>query len=178
MNSGAGRESGAGMQPAVADGRPVEAFFDELRGPLFRYLLCAGLGREDAEETAQECFLRLQQHVAAGGHRSNLRGWIFQVARNLAWNQLKRARRIQTGSLDGEAHVDPRGTPEDRVMRQERARHLRASLQKLTAQQRECLLLRASGLRYREIGEVMGIGISAVGELVQRATTRLAEELS
>jgi len=53
---------------------------------------------------------------------------------------------------------------------------LRQAVAKLTPQQRECLRLRASGLRYREIAEVLGIGISSVGELVQRATARLRED--
>lgn len=157
----------------------VPELFDELRDPLVRYLLCAGLNREDAEETVQEAFLRLQHHIGGGGDRSNLRGWLFQVARNLARNRHRRARRLQAEALDAGAMVaDPGGTPEDRALRRERALRLRSALEKLTAQQRECLLLRAAGLRYREIAEVLGIGISAVGELVQRATERLAGELS
>ena len=47
----------------------------------------------------------------------------------------------------------------------------------MTPQQRECVLLRASGLRYREIPEVLGIGISSVGETMQRGASRLNEAL-
>jgi hypothetical protein len=64
--------------------REGSGIFDELRRPLFRYFLCAGLSREDADEGIQETFLRLHQHLRKDGDRSNLRGWIFQVARNLA----------------------------------------------------------------------------------------------
>jgi RNA polymerase sigma-70 factor, ECF subfamily len=56
-------------------------------------------------------------------------------------------------------------------------RRLRRSMEMLTPQQRECILLRASGLRYREIAEVLGIGISSVGETMQRAASRLKTRL-
>jgi len=46
----------------------------------------------------------------------------------------------------------------------------------LTESERECLLLRAGGLRYREIGEVLGIGTSTVGDTVERAIKKLAEK--
>ena len=45
-------------------------------------------------------------------------------------------------------------------------------------QQRECMLLRWAGLRYREIAQVLALNPSSVGVLVHRATARLSEELS
>src|SRR5580698_792612 len=98
----------------------VSGIFDELQRPLLRYFLCAGLSREDADEGIQETFLRLHQHLRKDGDRSNLRGWIFQVARNLARNQHKSARIRRTEALDGDlersgALADPDGSPEDRA---------------------------------------------------------------
>jgi len=75
------------------------------------------------------------------------------------------------------AIADPQAGPEDEAIRQERERRVRRAIEKLSAQQRECILLRISGLRYREIAEVLGINVSSVGELVDRATARLSEEL-
>ena len=144
----------------------LAALFDQLRDPLYRYLIGLGLSCEDAGDGVQETFLRLHQHLRRNGDRTNLRGWIFQVARNLVRNQIKRKR---TESLElVYASVD--GSPEDEAIRRERMRHLQRAIAELTPPQRECLLLRASGLRYREIAEVLGIGISSVGELMQRAT--------
>jgi len=50
---------------------------------------------------------------------------------------------------------------------------LSASLKWLSAQELQCLLLRAEGLRYREISEVLGIATSTVGEFLQRALRKL-----
>jgi RNA polymerase sigma factor (sigma-70 family) len=50
------------------------------------------------------------------------------------------------------------------------------AIRSLTDCERECLLLRAEGLRYREIGEVLGIPTSTVGDTVDRAIKKLAEK--
>jgi DNA-directed RNA polymerase specialized sigma24 family protein len=92
------RDSG-GNPLMTADESAVSGMFDELRRPLFRYFLCAGLSREDADEGIQETFLRLHRHLRKDGDRSNLRGWVFQVvARNLARNQHRSARIRRTES--------------------------------------------------------------------------------
>jgi RNA polymerase sigma-70 factor (ECF subfamily) len=153
-------------------------WFDELRVPVYRYLVCNGLGSADAEEVVQETFLRLYRHLTRRGSRTNLRGWIFEVARNAARDRRKSPRWQRTVALDPAAGiVDPRAGPEDQAIHQERARRLRAAIERLSPQQRDCILLRISGLRYREIAEVLGINVASVGELVERATTRLSEDI-
>lgn len=157
----------------------VAGLFDQLRDPLYRYLLGLGLSHDDAGDGVQETFLRLHQHLRKCGDCTNLRGWVFQVARNLVRNEIKRAGRQRTEAMDEaiERKVAGGHSPEDQILHRERVQRLRRAIARLTPQQRECLLLRASGLRYREIAEVLGIGISSVGELVQRATARLSEDL-
>ena len=49
-------------------------------------------------------------------------------------------------------------------------------IRQLTDSERECLLLRSEGLRYREIGDVLRISTSTVGETVMRAIKKLAEK--
>jgi RNA polymerase sigma factor (sigma-70 family) len=67
-------------------------------------------------------------------------------------------------------------TPEQRVLEKEKFRRLATSIRLLTESERECLLLRSGGLRYREIGEVLGIATSTVGDTVERAIKKLAEK--
>ena len=57
------------------------------------------------------------------------------------------------------------------------AKRLQTAIERLSAQQRECILLRISGLRYREIADVLGINVASVGELITRATARLSEDI-
>ncbi len=167
----------------TATERPARAeaawWFEELRAPVYRYLICSGLNPADAEEVTQDTFLRLQRHLNGSGSQANLRGWIFEVARNAARDRRKTARWRRTVALDAEAgFADPQASPEVQAIQEERMRLMRAAMEKLSEQQRECILLRMSGLRYREIAEVMGISVSSAGELAARASARLSEECS
>ncbi|MGH9609896.1 MAG: sigma factor-like helix-turn-helix DNA-binding protein [Bryobacteraceae bacterium] len=47
----------------------------------------------------------------------------------------------------------------------------------MSAAQRECLVLRAQGFKYREIAEVLNVSASTVGENIQRGLARLKERL-
>jgi RNA polymerase sigma-70 factor (ECF subfamily) len=170
---------------AAADLARDEAlrWFDELRDPLRRYLMCAGASPADADEALQESFLRLYRQLEKNGDLPNLRGWVFQVARNYLRDERKSARRQRSVPLDDAMEregrlADPGGSPERRMLDEERTRRLRAAIEELPADQRECMLLRAAGLRYREIAAVLEINISSVGVLVRRAMARLSEELA
>jgi RNA polymerase sigma-70 factor, ECF subfamily len=154
-------------------------WFDELRVPVYRYLVCNGLGSADAEEIVQETFLRLYRHLSNRGSRPNLRGWIFEVARNAARDRRKSARWQRTVALDPAVGIADTGAgPEAQAIHEERGRRLEAAIERLSPQQRECILLRIAGLRYREIAEIMGINVASAGELVARATVRLSEDNS
>ena len=77
---------------------------------------------------------------------------------------------------DGIDSVLDEATPERLVLEKEKFQRLAKAIQLLTESERECLLLRAGGLRYREIGEVLGIPTSTVGDTVDRAIKKLAEK--
>jgi RNA polymerase sigma-70 factor, ECF subfamily len=157
----------------------VIRLFDETQAPLQRYLIFLGLSPEDAQDSVQEAFLRLHRRFESLPDRTNLRGWLFQVAKNLARDKRKSNWAHRTSCQDHQGLTsieDANDSPETSLLKQERLEWFRSAMARLTEQQVECLKLRASGLRYREIAAVMGIGISSVGELVKRATIRLSEE--
>src|SRR6266478_1885545 len=65
------------------------ALFDELREPLLRYLLSLRLTPERSEEILQDAFLKLFEHLKSFRSDSNIRGWLFRVAHNLALRDLR-----------------------------------------------------------------------------------------
>ena len=67
--------------------REVLDLFEQFRSPLLRYAISFGLTAHDGERIIQEVFLALFRHLQSGKSRSNLRGWIFRVAHNLALKQ-------------------------------------------------------------------------------------------
>lgn len=156
----------------------VVAMFDQFRDRLLRYLLALGLDTCDGEEVVQEVFLALFQHLQCGKPRHNLRSWLFRVAHNLALKQRARNRRrvqhrVEADAPLAEAHIDPSPGPEEELLRKDRQQRLQAVLYALPENDRWCLCLRAEGLRYREIAEVLGISLGAVSLRMSRSLARL-----
>jgi RNA polymerase sigma-70 factor, ECF subfamily len=151
--------------------------YRELRKPLLRYLVCLGLSSDEAQDVVQDAFLSLHRHLASGGSQENIRSWLFRVAHNGARNRQNRYDRRFGAPIDPEmdAPVD-HATPELAVLEKEKFWQLEKAMNQLNGAERECLLLRAEGLRYREIGEVLGMATSTVGDTVERAVKKLAEK--
>ena len=151
--------------------------YRELRKPLLRYLVCLGLTSDEAQDVVQDAFLSLHRHLSSGRSQENIRGWLFRVAHNGARNRQNRYDRRFSAPIGPE--LDAPGneaTPERAVLEKEKFLQLERAMDQLTPTEKECVLLRAEGLRYREIGEVLGIATSTVGDTVDRAIRKLAEK--
>jgi RNA polymerase sigma-70 factor (ECF subfamily) len=161
----------------ATDSCEATTLYRELRRPLLRYLVCLGLSSDEAQDVVQDAFLSLHKHLVSGGPQDNIRSWLFRVAHNRARNRQHSYDRRFGAPLDPDLDsISQAATPEEVVLEKEKFRRLGKAIRLLTASERECLLLRASGLRYREIGEVLGISTSTVADTVERAIKKLAEK--
>jgi RNA polymerase sigma-70 factor, ECF subfamily len=155
--------------------------YDLLRPPLHAYLYYLGLNTDQAQDVIQDTFLRLVRYRFDGRKEDNLRAWIFRVARNLSMD-VHRAQRRWSRSKDDEPRsgirdrIDPAPTPEQQVLLEERMRRFEQTFALLTPKQRQCVLLRAEGFRYREIATSLGVSVQRVGELLQRSIILLETE--
>jgi len=156
----------------------VISLFDQLRDKLLRYIFTLGLAAQDGEEVIQETFLALFLHLRRGKPRQNLRAWVFRVAHNLALKQRNLTARNQQSLVaydSSEAScADQAPSPEDQLLGSERRARLRGVWQALPEQDRRCLALRAEGLTYREIGEVLDMSLGAVSLSLSRSLARFA----
>lgn len=155
----------------------VVALFDQFRNPLLRYLSSFGLALADREEILQEVFLSLFQHLDRGKSRQNLRGWLFRVAHNLAVKRRCHARRdCESRAPSGSEilAIDPRPNPEERAAHRQVRERLLTVADALPLQDRRCLFLRAEGLRYREIAEILDMSLGAVSLSLSRSLARIA----
>jgi RNA polymerase sigma-70 factor (ECF subfamily) len=149
----------------------VVGLFDQMRNRMLRYLVSLGLTAHDGEEVVQEVFLALFQHLQQGKSRENLRGWVFRVAHNLALKQRMLKRRE---SAEIAETADPALNPEEQMANSQRQARLLKVLRALPEQDQYCLHLRAEGLRYREIADVLGISLGSVSNSLGRSLGRLA----
>ncbi len=158
-------------------GTVVLALFDECAPQLRRYVGSFGLAADAADDVVQDVFLALFRHVAQGRPRHNLRGWVFRVAHNLALKQRSRDRLRGATPVDTTAErLDPDGDPEAQLAERQRQRRLRQVLDALPERDRQCVLLRAEGLRYREIARVVGVSLGTVAATLARVYARLEVE--
>lgn len=191
-----GAEGDTAKQADVAGTAGLRELFLELRVPICRYLISLGLDKAEAEDAAQESFLRLCQRGFGGSHpvaqeqnprgnggAQNIRGWMFRVAHNLARDEQRRRKRRPAEQLEDDQGLvieqkETRQTPEEHLLERERDARLQWALAKLPEEQRQCLHLRAEGLKYREISEVLDTSISTVAEWVQKGLKQLERDLA
>ena len=156
----------------------TERLFDECRGSLIRYLRYHLDDRSEAEDIAQESFVRFFQARKRQEIIAQPKAWLFRVAHNLL---IDLGRKHRPELLDEqEWTIHDRGA--DSGSRTEA--HIEVSRLpwgRLTPSELDCLRLRTEGLKYREIGEVLDLSISTVVSYISRALTKLrkgAEEKS
>jgi RNA polymerase sigma-70 factor (ECF subfamily) len=156
----------------------VLALFDESGPAIRRYVASFNLGGA-TEDVVQDVFLALFRHLSLGRPRTNLNGWLFQVAHNLALKQ--RQRTVKRAQVEGawdaaftDQLLDDGPNPEERLAEQQRQRHLVGVLRLLPERDQRCICLRAQGLCYRDIARTLGVSLGSVAKSVVRAIGRLA----
>lgn len=146
--------------------------------------------REEAEEVAQETFLRVYLSAESYKPKAELFTYLYSIASHLALNRLRKKKRSRWLSLDrlredgkvgdgAEFATDPGDQPDQSLERAEREAAVRRALDALPAAQRTAVVLsRYEGLSYAQIAEVMDISVSAVESKLHRAKRTLRKKLS
>ncbi len=158
----------------------IEQSFEQLREPIFRYLVVTFGASSEAEDITQESFIKLYHELNQGKQIENLKAWLYRTAHNMAINQIRHQQFIKPlGEMEWseiiESIADTEANPEEKLLKQERRARLHEAMKILTAQERQCLHLRAAGFRYREIAEIMNIGVPTVGEYLKRGINKITK---
>jgi len=154
---------------------PIVDLYDQLRPALHAYLCGLGMTSEQSEDVVQEAFLRLVRNNVELDSDCNRRAWLFRVAHNLSMDVHRSQKRSSAPNSDDDLRpvvrerADPRPNPERQAILDEQMKRLEIAVGQLTPKQRQCVLLRAEGFRYREIAITLGISVQRVGELMQRS---------
>ena len=157
----------------TGDEAAFEALFRRHYGQV--YGIVHRLAPDEADDLAQDVFLRLYRRPPRAGD-SNLAAWLHRVAVNVGYNALRSERRRARGTdaeravaeAERAANTSARDT-EACAARREAQRCVRAVLRRIGKRQAALLVLRHSGLSYREIAGVIGVAPGSVGTLLARA---------
>ena len=141
---------------------------------------------EEAEDLAQEVFLRVYRARKTYRPRAKFSTWLFTIANNLALNALRSRQRKPEIPLDvrDSGPLGPRpaeqlvrdraNQPSQRIQQQELVVIIRRALENLNERQRMAVVLnKFEDMNYAEIAEVMGLTTKAVKSLLSRARTNL-----
>lgn len=143
--------------------------------------------REEAEDIAQEAFLRLHRSLPDFRGDSRIGTWLYRTTTRLSIDYLRRERikrrvfffRQDNDSPDPvELASDHRQNPGREFQSQEAMRSLRKSLNKLSSRQQVIFTLRHyEGLPLKEIAEHLGLRTGTVKAHLHRAITQLRKDL-
>lgn len=149
--------------------RPVFAFLERMVG-----------SREEAQDLAQDTFLKVYQNAGRYRAKGQFKSWLFRIAGNAARSRLRRRKILRWLSLDPAEHdvPSPREGTDVALEREETRASVREALLRLPDRQRQALSLRQyEELSYQEIAVAMDTSVSAVEALLHRAMQTLRREL-
>jgi RNA polymerase sigma-70 factor (ECF subfamily) len=134
------------------------------------------VGPADADDVAQEVFLRALHRLDRFRGDAPFRAWLLRIAHNAAVSEV-RTRRPEPVAPSAEERSGPR-SPADELEERERAERLRSKLGQLTPAHRAVLVLRdLEGLSYEEIANVTDAPLGSVKGRLHRARRELIEIL-
>jgi RNA polymerase sigma factor (sigma-70 family) len=167
------------MKPENRIHKEVEGAYSLYGAKLYNFAYYSTYSAEDAQDLAQEAFLRYAQALEKDTRIENPQAYLYRIVRNLSINLAKkRARELGEGEYpidiieDANLYADPERAA---LLRGQRQEVLMATLS-LTEEQRTALILKEiEGLGYEEIAGIMGSNPNAVGALLSRGRLRFRE---
>ena len=144
---------------------------------------------DEAEDLAQEVFLRVYRTRKKYTPKAKFSTWLFTIANNLALNSLRDRKRrpvlplaVRDSGAQGVRPGDPNGArdepPTQHLQQQELADIIRYALDGLNERQRVAIVLNTfEDMNYADIADVMGLTTKAVKSLLSRARAKLREAL-
>lgn len=128
-----------------------------------------------AEDIAQEAFLKLYQ--SPPDNRSAVGGWLFRVAKNLAFNLIRSEKSRSQRELKVQEEHYGEISSEETVVRKEETAMVHQVLNTLGERDRTCLIMKFSGFSYEEIARATGAKKASVGTIIARAQAKFRERV-
>ena len=156
---------------AKGDKTALEELYHETKAAIYGFSLTITKNPADSEDVLQETYLKIWANADRYTAKGTPMSWILMIAKNLSLMKLREKKRhqdLEPEEWDMEFHIpDSAGNTEDRHL-------LEAALNLLTLEEREIILLHAvSGLKHREIAELLDMALATVLSKYHRALKKL-----
>ena len=156
---------------AKGDKTALEELYHETKAAIYGFSLTITKNPADSEDVLQETYLKIWTNADRYTAKGTPMSWILMIAKNLSLMKLREKKRhqdLEPEEWDMEFHIpDSAGNTEDRHL-------LEAALNLLTLEEREIILLHAvSGLKHREIAELLDMALATALSKYHRALKKL-----
>jgi len=142
--------------------------------------------REDAEDLAQEVFIKVYRNLKSFKGNSKFSTWVYRIAYNTCVDRYRNGRKLDTillnpGKNEDAVEIelvsnDP--LPEEEVIKRERYRKLQACLASLKPEYKTVIILRdIQNYSYEEIAEILQVPLGTVKSHISRARAALCDAL-
>lgn len=149
---------------------------------VFTLALRFAKGREDAEEIAQDCFIKAYRSLSSFQQQSKFSTWLYSIVYTTAMTFLRK-KRVDTSSIDDdESYIQIEGKPsgydEYNVENKSRSYYLNQAIEQLLPDDATIITMFYKGEQsLEEIAQAMGIEANTVKVKLFRARQRLKEKL-
>ena len=164
------KEKGQATSDASSSG--FEALFMEHWATVYRVLHRLVGDPSEAEDLALETFFRLYKRYPPREAEFNIGGWLYRVATNLGLHSIrswKRREHYETTAGKFALETTPEARPAEILAKAEEQRFVRLALAKMNEQRSQLLIMRHSGMSYKEIAQALGLAPTSIGPLLLRA---------
>ncbi len=156
---------------AKGDKNALAELYYETKSAIYGFSLSLTKNPADSEDILQETYLKIWSNADSYKAKGTPMAWILTITKNLALMKLREKKKhqdLEPEQWDMEFHIpDTAGNTEDRHL-------LEAALNNLSEEERQIILLHAvSGLKFREISELTGFGLSTVLSKYHRSLKKL-----
>lgn len=167
-------EAVAGSQAAIMQ------IYESYYTPIYQYIRLRTADRMIAEDLASEVFLRMIDALRRRKPpRQSLRGWLFQVARNVIHDHYGKTEKMQDTVLDEWLPAPDEHSPESQFFSRMDLEMVRQGIHQLNAEQQEVIALRfGQMLDLQATADIMGKSVAAVKVLQFRALEKLRSTVS
>ena len=155
-----------------------KSLFYEYWAPIYRLFLHLVVDPAESEDLALETFFRLYQRHPLPEEEFNTRGWLQKVATNLALHSIRSFKRREhyevTAGRDALEQALENQPPEIFAEKEDH-RLARLVLAQMNPRQAEILVMRYSGMAYKEIASTLDLSPTSIGPLLLRAERDFAK---
>jgi RNA polymerase sigma-70 factor (ECF subfamily) len=170
-------EAEAMRRVAAGDAQAYRALSDRHLPAILRYATRMLRDRGEAEDVAQETFLRLWTHADRWRPKAKLSTWLHRIAHNLCIDRL-RARKVARTQELAEERIARRSSPSGELARLQLGAELQDALDALPERQRAAIVLvHCQGMRGAEAAQILDVSAEAVESLLARGRRTMRETL-